>query len=454
MNHSGGDRRLRTTRYGLYPMVLLAAVNLVDQLDQAILRAVLPLLEEEWALSDLQLGMLGFAFVFVNVLATVPAGWFADHYRRTRMIGWTLLSWSGLSAMSATAVNYYHLFGVRAALGIGHAIDDPAATSLLGDYYSAQHRGRVFSLQQVSLFVGSGIGLALGGLVGQVLGWRWAFVLVGMPGSVIAFLVFRLREPRRGESEIGAAAAVEERKAPTADMGMGQFLRGATRSLIAELRFIFSIRTMRYILVGIGALLFTVSGIGYWLAVYHTRYSDMSPAQAGAVTGLVFGLGGIIGTLLGGWLADRVHTSGPRGRINIVVIGVAICAGLFVVSFNVENVAIRVALQFVGIGGGSLGIPGLRASMMDVVPAESRGVGSSAFSLVAAVFGTALAPPLVGVLSDLTSLVVAFYIVFPPVIAGMMLLLRARTTIVEDAEALLMGISRLRTEQETHLGGD
>jgi MFS family permease len=162
-------------------MVVLALVNLVDQADIAILRGVLPILEDEWSLSDLQLGLLGFVFVFLNALTTIPAGWLADHTRRTRLIGWTLLSWTGLIALSATAVNYVNLLGARAVMGIGQAVDDPASTSLVGDYYPSRLRARAFSLQQVSLFVGGGIGLALGGFVGETLGWRWAFALVGMP---------------------------------------------------------------------------------------------------------------------------------------------------------------------------------------------------------------------------------------------------------------------------------
>ena len=84
-------------------MVLLGLVNLVDQVDMAILRGVLPILEDEWSLTDLQLGLLGFAFIVVNTLATIPAGWVADNYRRNKVMGWTLVSWTGLITLSATA---------------------------------------------------------------------------------------------------------------------------------------------------------------------------------------------------------------------------------------------------------------------------------------------------------------------------------------------------------------
>jgi MFS family permease len=114
---------------------------------------------------------------------------------------------------------------------------------------------------------------------------------------------------------------------------------------------------------------------------------------------------------------------------------------LFMISFAVQPVPLRLVIQFVGVAAGAAAVPGLRAAMLDVVPAASRGVGASAFSLASVIFGTALAPPLVGVLSDLTnSLVTAFYIVFPPVILGLLLLLRATKTIVDDAGKMIAAV--------------
>ncbi|HEX6569313.1 MAG TPA: MFS transporter, partial [Acidimicrobiales bacterium] len=157
-------------RFPPAPLVVMALVSLVDQIDVSVARGVLPVLESEWGLSDTELGALSSVFVFVSALATIPAGYVADHFRRTRVVGWTLLSWSGLILLSATAVNYVNLLAARAAMGIGQAVDDPASTTYLGDSYPARMRGRVFSLQQVSFFLGGGIGLALGGWVGETLG--------------------------------------------------------------------------------------------------------------------------------------------------------------------------------------------------------------------------------------------------------------------------------------------
>ena len=300
----GVEARAARPKPGLWPMFFLAGVNLVDQIDTAIVRGVLPILEDEWGLSDLQLGSLGFVFVFVSAIATIPAGWLADNFRRTRIIGWTMTSWTALLALSATAVNYVHLLGARSVMGIGQAFDDPASTSLIGDYYPPSMRARVFSLQQVAIFVGGGIGLGLGGFVGDMFGWRWAFVVVGMPGSLLAIAAFRLREPVRGDVDRAAAgvqqlptdSGVETTSAAAARPPLSTFLRTMARELKVELRFIFGIRTMRYILVGVSALLFTVAGIGYWLAVYHERFSGMSLTEATAFTAAVLAVGGTIGT--------------------------------------------------------------------------------------------------------------------------------------------------------------
>jgi MFS family permease len=428
--------------YAKKPLYVLSAVALIDQIDVSILRGVLPQLEKEFGLSDFQLGLLGFAFVFVNAIATIPAGWVADRYSRTKIIGWTLLSWSGLSALSAGAINFPTLFAARAALGIGQAVDDPSSTSLLTDYYPPAIRGRVFSFQQISVFLGGGVGLALGALVGNALGWRWAFALVGMPGSLIAWFCFRLPEPRRGEGDEAGLDVVAPVAAAdggsTAGMSLKEFWREAWSSLLSEMRMIFGIRTMRYILIGVGILLFTVSGVGYWLTVYHDRYSGMTYPQAAGVTAITLAIAGIIGTISGGRTADRVYGAGPAGRIRLVSNAIFACAVLFLVSFLVPIVPVRIALQFLGVLAISMAFPALRASMMDVVPAESRGVSASAFALTSTVFGTALAPPLLGLLSDsIHSLVGAFYIVTPPIIVGSLILRRAQHTIAEDAQAII-----------------
>lgn len=434
----------------------MALVGLVDQIDIGVLRGVLPTLQEEWDLSDTQIGTLPAIFIVLNAFATIPAGWLSDNVRRTRLIGWVLLSWSALILLSAVAWNFTSMLAARSVMGIGQAVDDPASTSLLGDTYPAGMRARVFAWTQVAFFLGGGIGVALGGWMAVNVGWRWAFVVVAAPSAVVAVSCFRLREPRRGEAdlhpsltseqvaEIGDIATEEDSGAE--DLRFADFVALARTQLVSELRMIFAIRTMRYVLVGVSALLFTVAGISVWLPIYHQRFSDMSIDEATMLVGGVLGLGGLIGTFLGGWLSDRFADRILGGRIVVVVYSAILCAVLFMISFAVQPVWLRILLQFLGVLAAAGAAPGLRAAMLDVTPPESRGVGASAFALTAALLGPALAPFVVGQLSDLTgSLVTAFYIVFPPVIVGLMLLLRARHTINEDAAAI---ITKMMEEQQ------
>lgn len=453
------DDDAKPAKYAFWPLAVLSMVNLVDQVDVSILRGVLPLIQEDFGVSDFQLGLLGFAFISVHTVAAVPSGWMADRWRRNKIIGFTMLTWSALSVAAAMSINYIHLLLARAGLGIGQAVDDPSSTALLTDYYPPRMRGRVFSVQQVMTFLGGGIGLGLGGFVGSTLGWRWAFLLVGTPGMLIAFLAFRLREPRRGEAHlretVGEPAEVEEAdKEPPPTVSLRVFMAGAWQDIVRDLKMIFRIPTMRYILLGVGILLFTVSGVGFWLAVYHDRYSGMTLAQATASTAGVLGGGGLVGTIWGGRLADRVFQRGPTGRITLVTSSIVTTTVLFLISYNVQIIPLRFFLQFAGVFAISGAIPALRASMTDVVPAESMGMGVSALSFFSALFGNALAPPLVGLLSDLTgSLLAALYIVSPPIIIGAVILLRARTTIARDAQAIIESIME-RTQQSTEPAED
>ena len=214
---------------------------------------------------------------------------------------------------------------------------------------------------------------------------------------------------------------------------------------------ILRIRTMRYILVGVSALLFTVAGIGYWLAVYHERYSGLSVDEATALTATIFALGGLVGTFGGGWLADRSKLRtraaescwwcGPRSRARS-------CS-------RSRSPSTTSSRDSHCSSSASPPVPaprprsGLRCSTC--FPRRSRGVGTSTFALVSTVLGTALAPPLVGLLSDLTSLVTAFYIVFPPIIVGVLFLLRARHTVADDAQAIITAMLKtdaVATEHE------
>jgi MFS family permease len=439
-----------------WPMWVLGFVVLTDQIDQSILRGVLEQLRADFGLSDPQLGVLASCFILVNGLVTIPAGYLADRWNRTRTVGHTMLAWSGITAVTAAAPSYGFLVAVRSALGFGQAITEPSANSLVADYYPLQHRGRAFSVQQVMGMVGMGIGLGLGGLVGATLGWRWAFLIVGSPSVVVAFMVYRLREPRRGTADrmhAGVAAGVEDddgRPASLLDEGWRVFLAEMGRGLVADMRTISRIRTMRYALVGVGVLLFTVTGISVWLPSFYERQLGVAGGSAQLLVGSLLIFGGIPGVLYGGRVADRYVTRIRGGRMAIPAVCIFVGNLFFMVSYARLAVLPTYLLQLVGVFVLTMAIPALRAGLSDAVPANLRGAGFGAFNLASVLFGQAAAPLVVSFLSNAydDNLRTAFLIVSVPVFLGAGLLFSARRHLEADTARIFEAVLTAMQEQQ------
>ena len=168
-------------------MWVLGLVILIDQADQNILRGVIPQLKHDFGIGDGEIGLLLSIFVLVNGLVTVPAGYLADRWHRTRTIGHTVVAWSaltdgdrGVAELRADARR------VGPLLGFGQGVTEPSANALISDYYPTDTRASAFSLQQIMGIVGAAIGIGVGGAIGSAFGWQWAFLAIGPPGFVIA----------------------------------------------------------------------------------------------------------------------------------------------------------------------------------------------------------------------------------------------------------------------------
>jgi MFS family permease len=434
-------------RVSAKPMWILGLVIMVDQIDQNVVRGVVDQLKHDFGINDAGIGLLLSAFVLVNGLVTVPAGYLADRWRRTRTIGNTVLGWSVITMLTAAATNFATLLGLRALLGFGQAITEPSAASLLSDYYPTEQRGRVFSNQQVMVFIGFGLGIALGGAIGDAFGWRAAFLVVGPPSILVALLAFTLVEPARGHGDrlhVGAESSKpggDERGAQF-DQGFRRFVVDMARGLRDDFSTIWQITTLRYALVGVSSLMFTVAGIGAWLPQFHERFSGMTQKQATSAVGALIIFGGIPGVLLGGRLADRLTTKVKGARVVIPAYCIFVGNTFLISSYLPLPAWCSVGFQLLGVFSITMAIPALRAGMADAVPAHLRGAGFGAFNLVSILFGAAAAPLIVGALADVWNLRVAFLIVSPPVYIGAWILFLARRHLDEDAMKIFQAVVR------------
>jgi MFS transporter, Spinster family, sphingosine-1-phosphate transporter len=384
------------SRYAIYVLALMFGINLLNYMDRWVGSAVAPLIQREFLLSDFEVGALASAFQLVYAIGALPFGLWADRGVRKRVIGTGVAVWSAATLLTGFTQNFAQLFVSRAILGIGEASYYPAGTSLLGDYFPRHLRGRVMSIWSAGTAVGIAVGFAGGGIIAAEFGWRSAFFVTAVPGLLFAILAFRMREPLRGSAESDGPRVKRTDEA-------------SLRKMLDLLR----IDTLRNIILSQTALFFVVTANAYWLPTLLNRRFDMGVGAAGSLAGGVIVLGGLIGTLVGGYAADWRRERSPRADLEVSIVGFVLSAVLvsvglvapaawFVPIFLLAVICLYLySGPFTAIGQNVV-VPSLRASAVTVS------------LLIAHLFGDSYAPAAVGLLSDaIGSLQISLLIVSP-----------------------------------------
>jgi MFS family permease len=314
------------------------------------------------------------------------------------------------------------------------------------DYYVLERRGRAFSVQQCLTFVGTGVGVLAGGLIGPAFGWRVALVVVSLPGLAVAVLLTRVREPVRGAADrvqVGAAEQLEfidphAPGPPLFEHGLRRFVRLLLVGLGRDLRVIWSIPTMRFALCGVSAVLFVLTAVASWMTQFYQRQLGLTQGQATAAFLVLVVAGGIPGVIVGGRVADRFATRIVGARVVLPGLALTAATTLFIVSLARVPFAVCLPVQLVGFFFATSAIPGLRAGLTDAVPSTLRGTGFGAFNLASVLFGTAAAPLVTAFFSQRygDDLRTAFLIVLPLSYVGSGLLIAARRHLDEDTRRL------------------
>jgi MFS family permease len=304
---------------------------------------------------------------------------------------------------------------------------------LIADYYPAHMRGRAYALQRVAPTVGAALGLGLGGAVGQLFGWRWAFLLVGAPGSLLALAVWRLADPERGEHDPANVDADEASVLVVKQHGV--------RALLDDVRVTLRIRTLRSLMIGTAIATGALSGIGFWAPSFLERHAGLSGGAAAGLVGALILLGAVAGTIVGGRLSDRLRDQVAGAPMLVAAVTQAIGAIVLMPVFADIPLAVRVALSGIGVLFIVAGFPALAAMVAEVVPPSIRGLAFSVTGFLSAL-AAALSPLLIGAISDrftyhfhgktVGNLAYAFAIVMPLVLVGAVVVLRGRHFVEAD----------------------
>lgn len=375
--------------------------------DRQAIFSVFPLLQKELGLSTVQLGLLGSSFAWVYGLCAPFAGLLVDRVRRKTAILGGLQTWSVICMATALARSFPQLLIFRAAEGLGETAYFPASMSLLSDYHGSGTRSRALGLHQTSVYVGTIAGGFFAGLIGQNYGWRWSFVVFGGLGVVLGLLLSRfLVEPPRGKSD-GVDA-------------------GQRIPLTAFLRLIVRTPTLMILLAAFLCANFVAVVILTWMPKFLYDEFHLSLAMSGLTATVFVQLASMVGSPLGGWLADVLRRRRLGGRMLVQAAGV-FCGAPFVVLCGATRSVGWLILALVAWGFFK-GVydANIFASVFDVAPPAARGTATGFMNMVGWLGGGGTAPLVIGFIAARTNLGTAISMAAAVyVIAGVLLVIGA-----------------------------
>lgn len=411
-------------------VVLLACVLGLGSADQGTLGAVAPPLKQALGIGNAEIGVLASVVSAIGLLTTVPAGAITDRSRRTRLLAGTIILISLAMVANGAAQSYEMLLISRLCLGAVGAALAPTVASLVGDYFPAGNRGRVYGFILAGELLGTGFGYVVAGGIAAVLSWRWSFWVLVPISAVLAALVLRLPEPERGAHARLLSPALNSEAAQV--------------PLAPAMRYVLGVRSNLVLIVASSLLYFFLAILRTFAAVFARSQYDVGQAVGTMVLPLV-GLGAVFGVLSGGRLGDRLmHTGHVSGRIVIGIAGYGLATALFAPAFASTVLAVSMPLYF--LGSASLGLlnPPLDAARLDVIHHRmwGRSEGARTFGMLAA---TAAAPLVFGYVSEAIGMQNAFLVMLGSLALAAILLVAALRSYPRDlaaAESLPPALSR------------
>ncbi|HEV3204371.1 MAG TPA: MFS transporter, partial [Gemmataceae bacterium] len=293
------------SHYRWYIVGMLWCISFFNYADRQAIYSVFPLLEGELKLSKFDLGLLGSAFAWVYALSAPAAGYVVDRFRRKTAILAGLQAWSLICMATGLAQKFWQLVFFRAAEGLGETFYYPASVSMISDYHGKKTRSRALGLHQTSVYAGTIGGGIFAAWIGQHFGWRWSFIVFGGLGIGLGLVLHRfLREPKRG----GAEFSGDETSPRLPTVQVLQLIWGKPTVIALMLAFLCAMFTNMVLLT--------------WMSTYIFNRFDLTLPEATLIATAFPHVASMLGSPLGGWLADSLRQRWNNGRVMVQVMGI------------------------------------------------------------------------------------------------------------------------------------
>ena len=394
-------------RAATYALAVLTFINLFNYVDRWVVAALVESIKRsELALSDFQLGFIGTGFIVIYTLTSPWFGRLGDRRARPPLIALGVFVWSLATALAGFARGFWSLLFARSAVGVGEAAYGTIAPALLADHFPLEKRGRVMSVFFAAIPIGSAAGYVLGGLVDKYLGWRAAFFIAGAPGILLALLVWKVVDAPRGQFDLKLDGAGHDTRSSSLFQAYKHLLKNRTYLITA---------------LGYGAYTFALGGLAFWMPAFLERARGLTRSEATVTFGAITLVTGFVGTFAGGFLGDFFLRKSRSSYLWVSGVATLLAAPVTYVSLTAPEksvylpaIVVAEVLIFMCTG------PVNSAIVNAVSPGErATAVGLSVF--VMHFFGDIPSPPLIGVLSDASSLEQAFVVVpIAIVVAGVL----------------------------------
>lgn len=364
-------------------LAMLFVVGTINFVDRQLLSVLVEPIRADMDFSDTQFGLLtGLAFALFYAAMGVPVAMIADRWNRVKLIGIACVVWSGFTAACGMAGNFWQLALMRFGVGAGEAGGTAPSLSVIADYYPPAQRPLAIGLFTCNGPFGVFVGAAFGAWAAANIGWRNAFVVIGIVGILVApILIWLVREPARG--------AMDAQKTADEALPFGQSLAMFVRR-----------RSLRMVMIGSGLAAFVSYGMLNWIPAFLMRTQKM-PLEAMATwfapaAGITFG----IGILGGGWLVSRAAAKSPRAYGTIPAIATAVLIPTFIAALLVDTWQLSLALMLVPMAACTAYVAPALALVQNLTPPRSRATAAAVLMLMFNIVGLGLGPLFAGIVSD------------------------------------------------------